>query len=961
MNTKKTLSLALVLLMLFSAISVCALPASAGTLSDIKIPFKSTASETTTLKKHEYDLMYETAMFLGGLYYGKESIIFEINGLNKFAYKASELYPDSVITYTDEEYGYDYLMTFLTEEMLKNAISATYPYAPANFFELEIEGKYDTNENGMYVLLDAGGIGGFGVIVEPEVVGYTSDNGVFCFYLAKKEVIYLPEDVYPSPDASSGMLPDVYEYEGRTYKMFEGEYYCIGDLLPYGYEFVFELTEEGVILLYKEEDVAIPSEFDDVPPGDWRYIVSNGKATIIQYTGSDIYVTIPSELDMYPVTSLFNSGDYYDYGIFTDSPAISVTIPYSITSIGKYAFSGCCALSHVYYEGTLEEWNALVSGNDFINATIHCLDGDIDTDVTKVWVYNNGMENWTGSPNKDDMESATQILFRPDPWDGDYYQEGLRVTVRMKAVDGSSDDTFTARVATCYNADNWGICRLEPCLLANPWVPVKGVPYYATFTFIAPSGKKISTTAIADYDGMLAEYFLDAEPMVPHGSGTCGRNITWTLKDGVLTIFGTGNMDSYSVGSLINPPPWYSDAKSIKRVVINSGVTSIGNDAFYGCTKLTNVIIPDSVTSIGEGAFARCANLENIDVASGNPKYRVIENCFNDTVSHTLIRGFSDSVIPTDGSISKIGAYAFYGCSMQSIYIPDCVTEISYFALSDCKELISIHLPDSINAIVQGVFQGCSKLESVDIPNGVTMIIEDAFRNCTSLKSIHIPSSVSMIDFDYSNPFFGCSALESITVDSDNAYFRSAGNCLLTGATLLVGCQSSVIPTDGSVTYIGRFAFSGCTGLTSVTIPDGVTSIGDSAFDRCTALTSVTIPDSVTSIEWYAFDGCTGLTDVYYTGSKDMWQEISIGEGNDSLTNAVMHYNDVSSSFLYGDVSRDGTVNKKDSLALKKYLADNSVSIDLEAADVNGDGVVNKKDSLRLKQYLAGWEVKLGA
>lgn len=94
---------------------------------------------------------------------------------------------------------------------------------------------------------------------------------------------------------------------------------------------------------------------------------------------------------------------------------------------------------------------------------------------------------------------------------------------------------------------------------------------------------------------------------------------------------------------------------------------------------------------------------------------------------------------------------------------------------------------------------------------------------------------------------------------------------------MIAGCKNSIIPADGSVTSIGNYAFSGCTGLTSITIPDSVTSIGGSAFAGCTGLTSVTIPNSVTSIGDYAFFECTGLTDIKFNGTMEQWKAISKG------------------------------------------------------------------------------------
>ena len=125
-------------------------------------------------------------------------------------------------------------------------------------------------------------------------------------------------------------------------------------------------------------------------------------------------------------------------------------------------------------------------------------------------------------------------------------------------------------------------------------------------------------------------------------------------------------------------------------------------------------------------------------------------------------------------------------------------------------------------------------------------------------------------------------------------------------------------------------AFEGCTGLTSITIPNSVTSIGWGAFYGCTGLTSITIPNSVTSIYSSAFYGCAGLTDVYYTGTEEQWKKISIGDYNDSLTSAKIHY--------------------------ESKMPDAPTHT---PGDINGDSKVNMKDLTRLHQYINGWDVKI--
>ena len=172
--------------------------------------------------------------------------------------------------------------------------------------------------------------------------------------------------------------------------------------------------------------------------------------------------------------------------------------------------------------------------------------------------------------------------------------------------------------------------------------------------------------------------------------------------------------------------------------------------------------------------------------------------------------------------------------SVKSVIIPEGVTTIGENAFRLCKNLVSIDIPDSITTIGDFAFMNCTDLTSIVLPNGVTHIGEDAFSNCYSLTSIVLPNGI---------------------------------------------------------TSIGQRAFFACSSLTSVSIPDSVTSIGEHAFFNCN-LTYVVIPDSVTTIKGWAFNGCTNLTDVYYTGSEEDWENISVDYSyNTTLFDATIHYN----------------------------------------------------------------------
>ncbi len=293
-------------------------------------------------------------------------------------------------------------------------------------------------------------------------------------------------------------------------------------------------------------------------------------------------------------------------------------------------------------------------------------------------------------------------------------------------------------------------------------------------------------------------------------------NLEFTLKiDGA----------SYSVTGVVD--------KTTTKIKIPSAfnglpVTSISDYAFYSCTELTSVTIPDSVTSIGNHAFYGCTGLTSINIPN---------------------------------SVTNIGNSAFYSCrELTSINIPNSVTSIGDSAFYSCRELTSVTIGDSVTSIGDSAFYGCSELTSITIGDSLKSIGDKAFRNCRELTSITIGDSVTSIGPDA----FAYSGLESITVDTGNTVYHSDGDCVIETAskTLILGCKNSIIPTDNSVTSIGDFAFSGCTGLTSIAIPDSLTSIGDSAFSGCSGLTSIAIPNSVTSIGSDALYDCTGLTSI---------------------------------------------------------------------------------------------------
>ena len=319
-----------------------------------------------------------------------------------------------------------------------------------------------------------------------------------------------------------------------------------------------------------------------------------------------------------------------------------------------------------------------------------------------------------------------------------------------------------------------------------------------------------------------------------------------------MSLGSSNNKDAY-VGNIIIP-------ESTTYNGTTYSVTSIGKNAFHGCSGLTSVTIPNFVTSIGEYAFYYCSGLTSVTIP--NSVTSIGYNAFADC------SGLTSVTIPN--SVTSIGSSAFSCCSgLTSVTVDK--NNGTYDSRDNCNAIIETStnklivgcnntiIPNSVTSIGDNAFLVCSGLTSVTIPDSVTSIGKYAFYNCSGLTSVTIPNSVTSIGY---GAFGGCSGLTSVTVDKNNGTYDSRDNCnaIIETSTnkLIVGCKNTTIPN--SVTSIGDRAFEGCSGLTSVTIGNSVTSIGDYAFTDCSGLTSVTIGNSVTSIGYDAFRGCSGLT-----------------------------------------------------------------------------------------------------
>ena len=279
------------------------------------------------------------------------------------------------------------------------------------------------------------------------------------------------------------------------------------------------------------------------------------------------------------------------------------------------------------------------------------------------------------------------------------------------------------------------------------------------------------------------------------------------------------NFHLYKDENVINIPETVTYMNRTRRV------TSIGEQAFAGCSRLTSVSIPNSVTSIGEQAFAGCSRLTSV---------------------------------PIPNSVSSIGKGAFYMCRhLTSVNIPNSVISIGDRAFSGCSGLTSVTISNSVTFIGYKVFEECSSLTSVTVPNSVNSIGEEAFKGCRSLTSVSIPKSVSSIG---KGAFYMCKGLTSVNIPY---------SVITIGNTAFALCDSlTSVTISNGVTSIGVGAFWGCDSLTSITIPNSVTSIGEEAFYGCNIHTIVSLIENPFKI--------TGKEIAYSTFSHDTFNNATL-------------------------------------------------------------------------------------
>ena len=396
----------------------------------------------------------------------------------------------------------------------------------------------------------------------------------------------------------------------------------------------------------------------------------------------------------------------------------------------------------------------------------------------------------------------------------------------------------------------------------------------------------------------------EGDDLYPYiGEGFCGSTVKYTIdNDGELRIFGTGDMYNYTyedVGSSSFPsnvPDWYDLRSDIKRIVIEQGVTSIGNAAFINLENVESIEIPEGITNIGEGAFYRClslkeiilpqslqsirthafhycnaltdikipANVNEIDlnafswcyslstltVAADNATYSSLDNIlFNKSQTELIFCPKARSGSYTvPASVKRIGERAFDECTkLTEISLPTGLISIGDYAFCSCESATKIDIPETVNYIGDYAFYYCRKMTEAHIPAGITSIANHAFHSCMGLTDVTLPENLKTIGdhaFDHCQMLQEIEIPEGVTEIGTNAFFN---------------CQFSKIVIPAGVTKISDRCFGSCILLSDISLPEGLLEIGAGAFANCNQMVSFNIPDHVKVIGENAFTNCDGM------------------------------------------------------------------------------------------------------
>lgn len=722
-------------------------------------------------------------------------------------------------------------------------------------------------------------------------------------------------------------------------------------------EFVHTLTDVGrheLSYITYIEGVALNEVYTTTVFKDWKYVVRDGGAVMIDMAQKDGEIVIPSAIDGYPVTGI-TDGIFAERNVrkivFSDGAMRiadnffagcenleTIDIPESVVRIGTNVFEACSALETVVTNGLVlyQGWclgyadmengkRNLIIPEGIRGIAAGAFEGEYEIEAvafpsTLRFVGARAFKDCTGI-EEIILPEGVEVVDR-DAFRNCTYVQDISLPSTLREI-GDGAFANCSQLMTVEIPD--GVVEIGEVAFSNCWrmlsasIPcsvtnvgagafiecrrLTGVTVplgLATLAELFPSAYgKIESVIVVD-DNESGRVTL---PMVPGMFSGCGSMNNLTLPEDLAEVsadafVGCTNMVAFSLPNTVTNigARAFRDLKQLTEFVFPTGLVIIGEQSFSNCDGIDALSLPDGLRSIGTRAFQWVSRLTRVDIPE---------------------------------SVESIGWWAFYGCTrIRTVSLPGDVTTVST-AFPSAHKLMTEATVVRGN-VIASLFEGCEALAYVEIKPGVTTIGAQAFKDCSALVTVEMPSELTAIG---AQAFMGCSALTTIGIPS-------------------------------GVTALGTEAFRGCLNLSQLALPRNLTMLPDYAFAECLSLSELVVPESVTSLGANVFTGCSLLRSIRFVGNAPSYSSTAYGGTVAALVtyvpNGSMGWDGVPTSRALPEFWPDGTTHEitwwEPNRFMVNFVADNGAGVvTTHVEQVTGTTYSLPQNTVRRGAVFGGW------
>ena len=637
-----------------------------------------------------------------------------------------------------------------------------------------------------------------------------------------------------------------------------------------GADISWALDDNGALYIEGSGDMDGYTEKDPAPWFDKRFSVRSLEISEgVTSVGNYAFFGLPA-LESVTLTDTITS---IDYAAFSGATSLkSIELPASLNEVGGCAFERASSLKYIKIPASVSKIGVSAFRNCRALKTVD-FEVSADAKVSLTWISQSAFEN---------CSSLKKI----------YIPEGVTTIGRRAFYDCPLD--YVHLPNSLYKIDNAAFTGIFDNILIPPNVGVLD-PVFITRTpdtiYFCGSEEMWNKAYYGSEGNPVGRANIVFLPTV--ASGSIGSNISWILfENGTLTISGTGRIEDYtSAADSRHPAPWFAEGirENIRKLVINPGITYIGENAFALCENLEEARLPEGLLEIGASAFHRCEKLRIVALPS--TLTAIGEKAFN------WCFALVDVNLPS--SLQSIGQAAFNDCnSLGSIIIPEGIEEIPDGAFSNCDRLSEVVLPSTLKSIGNEAFSYTRSLNQINIHEGVTTLNRGTF-SYSNIRSIKLPASLELIA---NGAFQGCDSLRTVeymgTEEQWNAVKIISRNEPLLNANIEFAVIATgtagdnitwLLDNEGTLTFTGEGAMESnatpwkryASEIESIVITEGITSISAYAFGGCTEMNHISIPVSVIEIGDDAFAFTSPA--IEYGGTEEQWNEIQTGKKNTAI------------------------------------------------------------------------------